>query len=97
MEKDPSVGSGCWYLGQIYINPDDPRIIVRKRTRLGWTMNFARPMAIPALLLIIAYALAPTYLLTYFEIESPWAYIAANVGMVIGLMAVCLKMAKVKT
>lgn len=96
MENDPSIGSGCWYLGMVYINPDDKRIIVGKRSRLGWTINIARPLAIPVLLLVIAYALAPTYLLIYFEVESPWALVTANVGMLIGLVAFCWKMAQVK-
>lgn len=34
-----------WKLGIIYVNPDDPRLIVRQRTGLGWTLNMARPAA----------------------------------------------------
>ncbi|MDF7826231.1 DUF5808 domain-containing protein [Pontiellaceae bacterium B12227] len=96
MKQDPSIGSGCWYLGQIYINPDDKRIIVRKRSRLGWTFNFGRPSSFAVLLLTIAYALAPTYLLLHFEVESPWAHIAANMIMIFGLIAFCMRMERVK-
>ncbi len=34
-----------WKLGFIYVNADDPRLIVRQRTGLGWTLNMARPAA----------------------------------------------------
>lgn len=34
-----------WKLGIFYVNPDDPRLIVRQRTGLGWTLNMARPAA----------------------------------------------------
>ncbi len=34
-----------WKFGVIYVNPDDPRLIVRQRTGLGWTLNMARPAA----------------------------------------------------
>lgn len=94
MKHDQSIGSGCWYLGMIYINPEDKRIIVRKRTGLGWTLNFARPMAVPTLILTIAYALAPVYLLSHFDIVNPWAYIASYIVMLVGLLAFCSWMEK---
>jgi hypothetical protein len=94
MGKDPSIGSGCWYLSAIYINPADKRVVVRKRNNLGWTLNFARPTAIPVLVLMIAYVLAPFYLLDHFGVESIGVRIAAFVGMFMGLMAFCSWMAK---
>jgi protein-S-isoprenylcysteine O-methyltransferase Ste14 len=94
MEKDPSIGSGCWYLGMIYINPDDRRIIVRKKSRLGWTFNFARPLAIPTLILTCAYVLAPFYLLERLDIKNPWAYVGAYVIALVGLVAFCSWMEK---
>jgi uncharacterized membrane protein len=30
----------CWYLGQIYYNPQDPAVFVQKRLGLGYTVNF---------------------------------------------------------
>jgi uncharacterized membrane protein len=30
----------CWYLGQIYYNPQGPAVFVRKRLGLGYTVNF---------------------------------------------------------
>lgn len=44
-----------WRLCFFYYAPEDPRIVVRKRLGfLGWTLNFARPMAIPFLAGLIA-------------------------------------------
>ncbi|MGD0038247.1 MAG: DUF5808 domain-containing protein [Bacteroidota bacterium] len=34
-----------WKLGIIYFNPDDPRSMVPKSAGIGWTLNFARPIA----------------------------------------------------
>jgi uncharacterized membrane protein len=34
-----------WILGQFYYNPDDPALFLEKRFGIGWTMNFARPLA----------------------------------------------------
>ncbi|MEC0093541.1 DUF1648 domain-containing protein [Paenibacillus macquariensis] len=49
----PSMGSSTqhinddshWKLGGIYYNPQDPSIWIEKRMGIGWTVNFARPMA----------------------------------------------------
>lgn len=43
-----------WRFGVIYFCRQDPRIIVPKRLKaMGWTINFARPMALPVLALMI--------------------------------------------
>jgi uncharacterized membrane protein len=34
-----------WILGQFYYNPDDPALFLEKRFGIGWTFNFARPLA----------------------------------------------------
>ncbi|WP_158560719.1 DUF1648 domain-containing protein [Paenibacillus contaminans] len=34
-----------WKLGMIYYNPDDPTLFLEKRVGIGWTVNFARPLA----------------------------------------------------
>ena len=39
----PASGEG--WRGFIYMNPDDPRLVVPKRMGLGWTFNFAKPIA----------------------------------------------------
>ncbi|MBN8460593.1 MAG: hypothetical protein J0M04_22415 [Verrucomicrobia bacterium] len=44
-----------WHLVFIYFAPEDPRIVVKKRIGvMGWTVNFARPMAIPFCCALIA-------------------------------------------
>jgi uncharacterized membrane protein len=43
-----------WKLGIFYFCPGDRRIIVPKRIKgLGWTVNLARPMAVPFFLSLI--------------------------------------------
>ncbi len=34
-----------WRLGLLYVNPDDPSLLVPQRFWLGWTLNLARPAA----------------------------------------------------
>jgi hypothetical protein len=44
-----------WKLGIFYFCPSDPRIFVPKRMQgFGWTLNLARPMAVPFFLLLVA-------------------------------------------
>ena len=44
----------------VYYCKADPRVIVPKRLKwMGWTINFARPSAIPVVLLTIAILLIP--------------------------------------
>ena len=44
-----------WKYGIFYFCRSDPRILVPKRIQgLGWTLNFAQPMAIPYFLAIVA-------------------------------------------
>ncbi len=50
-EKDEN-----WYGGWmgIYVAPRDPHVVVRKRApRMGWTLNFARPVTWLLVLLIL--------------------------------------------
>jgi hypothetical protein len=34
-----------WVVGVLYVNRNDPRLFVEKRSGLGWTLNFAHPIA----------------------------------------------------
>lgn len=44
-----------WKWGFIYVNPDDPKIMVPKRNPwMGWTVNFAHWQAYAILALILA-------------------------------------------
>lgn len=48
-----------WQSGMIYNNPNDPDIIVKKLSGLGWTLNFAhsRSYHIMALFLLVVVAI----------------------------------------
>ena len=51
--------------GLIYYCKADPRAIVPKRYKwMGWTVNFARPSAIPVLGLVLAVLVFPIGILT---------------------------------
>ncbi|WAA12236.1 DUF1648 domain-containing protein [Fervidibacillus halotolerans] len=52
-----------WKLGQFYFNPEDPAVWVEKRFGVGWTVNFARPIAWIILILIVAVPILITILL----------------------------------
>jgi hypothetical protein len=46
--------------GIIYFCKEDPRVIVPRRIKwMGWTLNFARPSAVPTLLLVVAFLVVP--------------------------------------
>ena len=49
--------------GIFYYCKADPRVIVPKRLKwMGWTANFARPSAIPTILLLIAIVAVPVWI-----------------------------------
>ena len=51
--RDPASRKGWGLLG-VYYQPNDPRLVVPKKTiQLGWTVNFAHPRVIPALILLM--------------------------------------------
>jgi uncharacterized membrane protein len=43
-----------WYLGIFYFNPEDTRLFLPKRTGLGFTLNFAKPVSIVLFLGILS-------------------------------------------
>ncbi len=43
----------CWYWLVFYYNPQDKRLFVPKRTGLGWTLNFGRPLSVVIFLLFL--------------------------------------------
>jgi len=51
-----------WHAGVVYVNPDDPALLVPKRFGWGWTFNFARPAAWIILLGILALSSAMLWL-----------------------------------
>jgi hypothetical protein len=51
--------------GVFYYCKADPRVIVPKRLKwMGWTVNAARPSAIPVLLCLVALLVVPAMLVT---------------------------------
>jgi uncharacterized membrane protein len=52
-----------WKAGFIYWNPDDPSILVPKRSGLGLTFNFANKWSWLAIIGILAAALIPHFFL----------------------------------
>lgn len=43
----------CWKFGLVYVNRDDPALWVKKRTGLGYTLNFGHPVAAGLTLLVL--------------------------------------------
>lgn len=87
---DPFDGAGCWYFYFVYFNPKDPRVIVSKRqNHLGWTLNLARPMAIPSLLLMIAFMLAPSAVFSHYGIQPNGIYALTMIAEIVALIAFC--------
>jgi hypothetical protein len=57
--KDPK--NRKW--GLLYYCKADPRVIVPRHIKwMGWTLNFARPSAIPVALLLVAFVAAPVWI-----------------------------------
>jgi uncharacterized membrane protein len=48
-----------WKLGILYFNRDDPAVLVEKRFGLGYSLNFARPIAWMIVLLALIGPLVP--------------------------------------
>ena len=75
-----------WKAGFFYYAPGDPRLVVRKRlASLGWTLNFARPMALPFLLGTVGMFLAGIYGLASADLsnEVKWA---VSAGLLMALI-----------
>jgi len=78
---------GNWKLGVFYFCREDPRMIVPKRLRgLGWTLNFARPLAVPWLLFLIALGLGLLELLRSLNGDGD-ARLALQLLAALGLVA----------
>jgi hypothetical protein len=78
-----------WKWG-VYYCKEDPRAIVPKRWKwMGWTINAARPSAIPVLLLLIlSCLLAPIYLAQLSGAEPVTVFLAVGIG-IIALCGIC--------
>jgi hypothetical protein len=84
--------SNNWKLGFIYFCRADQRIFVPKRIRgLGWTLNFARPLAVPSLGFILAVVYG------VLELSRPLgacgdARFAIKLLLALGLIALCYRL-----
>jgi len=66
----------------VYYCKADPRVIVPKHPKwMGWTINAARPSAIPVLLLLLAILAVPVFIV---------AFKGAGIGMVVITAAVTI-------
>lgn len=61
--SDPAIDNRKWIVGLIYTNFEDPRVWVERRTRVGMTLNHARPEA--WLLIAAGYSWAITLMGVY--------------------------------
>ena len=82
-----------WKLGCIYFCPADRRVIVPKRMRgFGWTLNFARPLALPFLVFMIALLSGVVGLVHALagegEVRAPLAWLLG-----LGVIALCYRLA----
>ena len=81
-----------WKLGFIYFCKADQRIVVPKRLRgLGWTLNFARPLALPFLGVLLAFAFGARELLLALN-GSTGLSCAVTLLLILGLVALCYRM-----
>ncbi len=73
----------------VYRCANDPRIIVPRRRRwMGWTINFAHPLAWPALLLCVAIVVGPVLALLQFSVASVsllLVTVVASVAVLVGV------------
>ena len=80
--------SNNWKLGFIYFCRADPRIFVPKR--LGWTLNFARPLALPFLGFLIAFVFGAMELVRSFDGSGDLRF-AVKLLLALGLIALCYR------
>lgn len=79
--------------GGIYYCKADPRAIVPRRLKwMGWTVNFARPSAIPITLLLVAIVAVPVFIARAFGAGTgiEMATGAAGIAVLCLVCAICL-------
>jgi hypothetical protein len=86
----PGEIESCWKAHNrkfAYYCKEDPRVIVPRRRRwMGWTINFARPSAIPMLLFIVALLVVPAEIATAKGAGTA----VIHLTMVVSILVVCL-------
>jgi hypothetical protein len=85
IHRDPA----NWYLWFFYFAPADPRLVVKKRLRsFGWTINFARPLAIPFIVALAAAVFEIAQWLSHFQLSQTMQWGSALL-MIAGVVALC--------
>ena len=79
-----------WKLDFIYFCRQDPRVIVPKRVKgFGWTLNFAKPFALPVLVFTVILLLAPISLMLALGVTSKAWYITVSCMEIVSLCYLC--------
>jgi hypothetical protein len=84
IHRDPA----NWYLWFFYFAPADPRLVVRKRIHgLGWTVNFARPLAVPLIVGLAVVGWLTFERLSYVEMSEnmKWLCVLLFLAMIAAL------------
>jgi hypothetical protein len=88
--SDPS----NWKLGIFYFCRADPRIIVPKRIRgLGWTLNFGRPLAVPAFCAAIGLIIGAGKAARHFGADYGTS-LTIKLIVALGLIGLCYRLAR---
>lgn len=86
-----------WKLGIFYFCREDQRMMVPKRIRgLGWTLNFARPLAVPFLGFILAVIDGVVELSRSFGAGGD-ARFAIKLLLALGIIALCYRLSNPPT
>ncbi|HEY2572591.1 MAG TPA: DUF5808 domain-containing protein [Verrucomicrobiaceae bacterium] len=85
---------GNWRLGLFYFCRKDPRVVVPKRMRgLGWTLNLARPLALPFAALTVTAVWQLLELAGRFP-KDGLAQLAIYAGGLLGLCSVLSRLSR---
>lgn len=79
---------GHWHAFFFYFCPADPRIVVRRRIgALGWTLNFARWLAVPFLTGLIGWVFGCLALLDYLDVSdsAKWFGVFLIITSIVGI------------
>ena len=92
--RDPASRKG-WGVFGVYYQPRDPRLVVPKKTiQLGWTVNFAHPRVIPALILLMVCVPLPALLAVaaaaFFGLSVSTSIILVAVVEIATIVALCV-------
>lgn len=93
-------GKSHWLLGSVYINPDDPRVLVPYHFKLGWALNFGSPRVVGALcwiwaMVLLAVIAAPIAAHRYSLVRNPtplyWLSMAWLAALAVARLNNCIR------